>query len=92
MVDHHHHHRVDLMGMRGLAIHRKVTANSMREWSMWNDVLERIHPEIAQDPEVEAMKNILTDADTITITTMSILVWFRVQIRYIGESINTTTP
>lgn len=49
---------------------------------MWSGVLERSHRGIAQDPEVVAMRNILTDiVDTITTITMSILV--QVQIKYI---------
>lgn len=82
MADLHHH--VVSMSLRDLATHpKKATARDlMREWSMWNGVLERSHPGIAQDLEVVAMRNILTDiADTITITTMSILV--QVQIKYI---------
>ena len=82
MADRHHH--VVSMSLRGLATHlKKATArDSRREWSMWSGVLERSHRGIAQDPEVVAMRNILTDiADTITTITMSILV--QVQIKYI---------
>lgn len=83
MVD-RHHLEVGLMSLRDLVTHlKKATA---REWSMWNDVLERSHPGIAPDPGVVVMRNVLTDiADTITtITTMrTILVLVLVQIRYI---------
>lgn len=81
------HSHVVSMSSRDLATHfkRATARDSTREWSMWNGVRERSHPGNAQDPEVVAMRNTLTDVTSTitTITTTMKSVRVQIQIRYI---------